>query len=181
MISSTGVAAKPRRPNSSRATDTRSSRVARACRSRSVLTSTGLNVQTERRSVTDYRSVKHNPEVLMPTMTGSSVTTHVGVRDVPAAIRDLTTIGAPDYVDLFTVDVPGAGDHSAEAWARAAFERTPLSRNARRLWRGMGLRLGPARSPGHIQGWVIAVRGDNWVRVETASWYVTAQAVCVVD
>ena len=101
---------------------------------------------------------------------------------VPDAIRSLTTLADPDYVDLFTVTTPTATDHSAEEWARAVLERAPLSRrNARVLWRLMGLRLGPRHSPDHVQGWKIAARGDNWLRVETASWYVTAQAVCSVE
>ncbi|HEX6424761.1 MAG TPA: hypothetical protein VFZ79_14865 [Acidimicrobiales bacterium] len=45
----------------------------------------------------------------------------------------------------------------------------------------MGLRLGPPQSPDHVQGWRIAARGDTWLRLETASWYVTAQAVCLVE
>ena len=49
------------------------------------------------------------------------------------------------------------------------------------LWRLMGLRLGPRHSPDHVQGWKIAAHGDNWIRVETASWYMTAQAVCLVE
>ena len=73
-------------------------------------------------------------------------------------------------------------DRSPEQWARAVLEQAPLARrNARLLWRLMGLRLGPPHSPDHVQGWRIAARGDNWIRVETASWYMTAQAVCLVE
>ena len=49
------------------------------------------------------------------------------------------------------------------------------------LWRLIGLRLGPPHSPDHVQGWKIAERADNWLRIETASWYLTAQAVCLVN
>jgi hypothetical protein len=112
----------------------------------------------------------------------SAVSSLVGVHDVPAAVRALTTFTTPAYVDLFTVTTPMAGNRSAEEWARAVLERAPLaSRNARRLWRLMGLRLGPQRSPDHVQGWRIAARGDNWLRLETASWYLSAQAVCMVE
>lgn len=45
----------------------------------------------------------------------------------------------------------------------------------------MGLRLGPRHSPGHVQGWKTAARGGNCLRVETASWYMTAQAVRLVE
>jgi len=112
----------------------------------------------------------------------STVSSLVGVNDVPEAVRALTTLAEPDYVDLFTVTTPMATDKSAEEWARAVLEQASVSRrNARALWRLMGLRLGPPHSPDHVQGWKIAARGDNWIRVETASWYLTAQAVCLVE
>jgi hypothetical protein len=112
----------------------------------------------------------------------STVASLVGVGEVPEAVRALTTLADPDYVDLFTVTTTMATHRSAEQWARAVLEQAPLSRrNARVLWRLMGLRLGPRDSPDHVQGWKIAARGDNWIRVETASWYVTAQAVCLVE
>jgi hypothetical protein len=112
----------------------------------------------------------------------STVASLIGVRDVPEAVRSLTTLADPDYVDLFTVTTAVAADRSAEEWARAVLEEAPLSRrDARVLWRFMGLRLGPPHSADHVQGWKIAARGDNWLRVETASWYMTAQAVCLVE
>lgn len=92
----------------------------------------------------------------------------------------VSTIEDPDYVDLFTAEAPGGA--SAEEWARAILERAPVSRrNARRLWRLMGLRLGPRHSPDHVQGWKIAARGDSWIRLETGSWYLAAEAVCRVE
>jgi hypothetical protein len=101
---------------------------------------------------------------------------------VPEAVRSLSTFAHPDYVDLFTITTPIATDFSAEQWARAVLEQAPLSRdNARRLWRLMGLRLGPEHSPQHVQGWKIAARGDNWLRAATASWYMAAEAVCLVE
>ena len=106
----------------------------------------------------------------------------VGVQEVPETVRALTTLDEPDYVDLFTAEAPRATDSSAEEWARAVLEQAPVSRrNARRFWRLLGLRLGPPHSPDHVQGWTIAARGDGWIRLETASWYLTAQAVCLVE
>ena len=110
----------------------------------------------------------------------STVSSLVGVHDVPEAVRSLTTLTDPDYIDLFTVTTPAAADKPAEQWARAVLEYAG-GRPARVLWRLMGLRLGPRHSPGHVQGWKIAARGANWLRVETASWYMTAQAVCLVE
>src|SRR4051794_24709169 len=111
-----------------------------------------------------------------------TVSSVLEVHDVPEAVRSLTTLQGADYVDLFTVTRPRANKASPEAWARAVLEEAPLARrNARLLWRAMGLRLGPRGSPDHVQGWRIAARGDNWIRVETGSWYLTTEAVCVVD
>jgi hypothetical protein len=114
----------------------------------------------------------------------SAVSSIVGEHDVPESVRTLITLDGPDYVDLFTAEAPTATTEgaSAEEWARAILERAPVSRrNARRFWRLMGLRLGPPGSPEHVQGWKIAARGGNWVRLETGSWYLTAQAVCLVE
>jgi hypothetical protein len=103
-------------------------------------------------------------------------------REIPEVIRSLTTLGSPDYVDLFTATTTEVIDRSPEQWARAVLEQAPLARhNARVLWRLMGLRLGPRHSPDHVQGWTITARGDNWIRVETGSWYMAAQAVCLVE
>lgn len=86
--------------------------------------------------------------------------------------------------DHHPCDVASAEDGVAPGHRdeRAVLERAPVSRrNARRLWRVLGLRLGPRHSPGHVQGWKIAASGDDWLRIETASWYLTAQAVCLVE
>jgi hypothetical protein len=112
----------------------------------------------------------------------TAVSSFIGAHEVPEAIRALTTLAEPDYVDLFTVTAPMATDASAEAWARAVLEQSPLARrHARRLWRFIGLRLGPPQSPDHVQGWKITASGDNWLRLETASWCLTGQAVFLVE
>jgi hypothetical protein len=93
-------------------------------------------------------------------------------------IRSLSTLPSPDYCDLYTITTATAGDLSPEGWARALLEQAPLSRrSAYRLWRLLGLRLGPPGSPDHVQGWRIADRGSDWIRIESGSWYLTAQAV----
>lgn len=123
------------------------------------------------------------PRTSEQTSTGSvsRQPTIVQHREIPEVIRSLSTFAGPDYVDLFTATTE-AIDRSPEEWARAVLEQAPLARrNARVLWRLMGLRLGPRHSPDHVQGWTITARGDNWIRVETASWYMAAQAVCLVE
>lgn len=112
----------------------------------------------------------------------SNVSSLVGVDEVPEDVRSLITLTDPDYVDLFTITTDWrAADHTPEEWARAVLEQAPVARdNARRLWRLLGLRLGAPGSAAHVQGWRIAERGADWIRLETASWYLTGQAVCLV-
>jgi hypothetical protein len=112
-----------------------------------------------------------------------TVVCRIGTTDVPTRVRSLCTFDAPDYVDSFTLHTPSARERSAEGWARAVLEEAALSRrSARRLWQLMGLRLGPAPySAGHVQGWAIADTGADWIRLETQSWYMSAQAVCLID
>jgi hypothetical protein len=112
---------------------------------------------------------------------GDAVMTAVGVRNVPEPIRRLHSLADPHYADAFTLLTGRATDRSSEAWARAVLEHTPVGRSAPRLWRALGLRLGPRPSPDHIQGWRIADRGDGWLRIEATSWFMTAQAVVHVE
>ena len=106
--------------------------------------------------------------------------TVVGLDNVPKGIRRLGAMVSPDYVDLSTVTI-GATDKSPEEWARAVLEETPTGRSAPFLWRALGLRLGPPNSPGYVQGWKIADRGDDWVRIEAASCFMTGHAVVQLD
>lgn len=107
----------------------------------------------------------------------------VGLPQLPHAVRSLTTLDDVHYADLFTLTTTQPGmSSSPEAWVRAVLEQTPLARrSARRLWRLLGLRLGPRNSTEHVQGWTIVGRGGNWIRLQTSSWYMTAQAVCLVE
>lgn len=105
----------------------------------------------------------------------------VGVRSVPPAVRRLVTLEGPDYADYFVAAASGASQRTAEQWARTILEGTPSGRSAPALWRLLGLQLGPRPSPDHVQGWHIAGRGDDWLRAETSSWYMTAQAIVGVD
>jgi hypothetical protein len=110
-----------------------------------------------------------------------AVSAVVGPSNVPEAIRSLDTLASPDYVELFTATTRAATDRSPEEWARAVLEETPTGRSAPLLWRLLGVRLGPRPSPDHVQGWRIADRGDDWIRLEATSWFMTAHAVCQVD
>ena len=107
--------------------------------------------------------------------------TVVQQHDVPEAIRRLSAMARPDYVDLFTVAASRAAETSPEEWARAAIEDT-AGLGGQFVWRVLcGLRLEPRPAPDRVGGWKLADRGDRWIRLEAASWFMTAHIVVLVD
>jgi hypothetical protein len=107
----------------------------------------------------------------------------VAVDDVPATMRSVAAMPDADYVDVSVLAGDDATDWSAEEWARAVLESAPSARRFAFIpWRiFLGLRLGPWPSPDHVHGWKIADRGDDWLRLETASWLMTCHAVVHVE
>lgn len=103
----------------------------------------------------------------------------VGVENVPEAVRACSTLDRIDYADAVTVATEEI-DATPEEWIRAVLEQTPIGRSAPRLWHALGLRLGPRPSPDHVQGWAIADRGADSIRVETTSWMMSGEAVVQV-
>ncbi|WP_121436842.1 DUF2867 domain-containing protein [Actinomadura pelletieri] len=98
-----------------------------------------------------------------------------GTRDVPPDLHALGSMPDADYADMFTV--PTTLDATPEQWARAMFGDVPNA-GERLIWRGLlGLRLARGRSPKTVAGWRIAERGDGWIRLEAASWFVRADLV----
>lgn len=96
---------------------------------------------------------------------------------VPEAIRSLSAMADPDYVDVFTLTAAGACDWSPEQWARAMFGDVP-SVTELAIWRGLlGLRLTRRPSPDYVAGWKIADRGADWLRLEAGSWFLTGHFV----
>ncbi|MFC5825057.1 hypothetical protein [Nonomuraea insulae] len=88
------------------------------------------------------------------------------------AVHALSSLSRIDYVDHFTVSTDV--EATPEQWARAMFGDVP-SAAERLIWRGfLGLRLSRGRSPDTVAGWRITGRGDDWIRLETASWFMTA-------
>jgi hypothetical protein len=110
-------------------------------------------------------------------MTTVTVSTAIGIDNVPEKIRRLSTIAHVDYADSYGAATHHADDRSPEEWARAVLEDTSLGRRAREFWQGLGLRLGAPNSPDHVQGWKIAARGHDWIRLETSSSWATAEIV----
>jgi hypothetical protein len=102
-------------------------------------------------------------------------------RNVPDAIRSLSTLTKVDYVDLFTLATSAAADSTPEEWARAGIDDA-AGLAGQFVWRVvLGLRLQRRSSPNHVAGWKIADWGESWVVLEAASWFLTAQIVVRVD
>src|SRR5215470_11520915 len=102
-------------------------------------------------------------------------------RNLPEVIRSLSGMDNPDYIDLFTVTTNGAADVSPEQWARTAIEDV-AGGGGQFIWRGvLGLRLKSGPSTERVGGWKIADRGEDWVRLEASSWFLTAQLVIRMD
>ncbi|MYV59572.1 DUF2867 domain-containing protein, partial [Streptomyces sp. SID4931] len=119
----------------------------------------------------------------------------VGTHEIPGPIRALSSLSRIDYADVFTLSTDttagtdadtnvgtgagaGAGaGATAELWARALFGDVP-DPVERLIWQGLlGLRLSRGRSPGTVAGWRIAERGEDWIRLEAASWFLTGNLV----
>ncbi|MGC5016564.1 hypothetical protein ACLQ2R_37850 [Streptosporangium sp. DT93] len=95
----------------------------------------------------------------------------VGTRDVPASVRALGSLSRVDYGDHFALSADA--EATPEQWARAMFGNVPSAVETL-LWRGfLGLRLDRRRSPDTVAGWRVGGRGEDWIRLEAASWFLT--------
>ncbi|NUU25505.1 MAG: DUF2867 domain-containing protein [Streptomycetaceae bacterium] len=103
----------------------------------------------------------------------------VGRRHVPEALHALASMPDFDYVDAFSLatSVFGGSAATPERWARAMFGDVPGAAE-RLIWRGLlGLRLSRGRSPDTVAGWRVTERGDDWIRLEAASWFLTGNLI----
>ncbi|GAA2272427.1 hypothetical protein GCM10010149_12890 [Nonomuraea roseoviolacea subsp. roseoviolacea] len=103
----------------------------------------------------------------------------MGTHDVPESVRALSALSRIDYVDHFTLftDAVDAGDATPEQWARAMFGDVPDA-GEWLIWRGLlGLRLSRGRSPDTVAGWRITGRGEDWIRLEAGSSFLTGNLV----
>jgi hypothetical protein len=91
---------------------------------------------------------------------------------VPGSARACSSMPDPDYADLFTLST--GTEATPEQWARAMFGNVPSAAEVL-IWRVLlGLRLTRGRSPATVAGWRIGGRGPDWIRLETRSWFLTA-------
>jgi hypothetical protein len=104
-------------------------------------------------------------------MSVGSVDSVVGTRNLPGYVRALSSLPEIDYADRFTLRTEV--EATPEQWARAMFGDVP-SVVELLIWRGLlGLQLSSGRSSATVAGWRIGDRGDDWLRLEAASWFLT--------
>jgi hypothetical protein len=104
-------------------------------------------------------------------MTVGFVGSAVGTHNIPESVRALSSLPDIDYADQFALSTDA--DATPEQWARAMFGNVPSVAELL-IWRGLlGLRLSRGRSPATVGGWQIGGRGDDWIRLEAASWFLT--------
>ena len=91
----------------------------------------------------------------------------VVLRSPTASARALVPLPRIDYADRCTLVTDVVA--TPEQWARAMFGDAPGVAEWF-IWRGvLGLRLRRGRSPATVAGWRIGGRGEDWIRLETAS------------
>ena len=106
-------------------------------------------------------------------MSVSSVSSAVGTHETPEAVGALGALPHIHYADRFTLSTDAAA--TPEQWARAMFGDVP-SVAEWSIWRGLlGLRLSRGPSPATVGGWRIGGRGEDWIRLEAASWFLRAE------
>jgi hypothetical protein len=110
-----------------------------------------------------------------------TVSSSIGLEKVPSIVSNLSLFERPNFIDCFVIDTPNASCSSPEAWARAMLEESSLAQDARALWTLLGLRMGPQLTLDHVQGWRIESQSDQWLRLETSSWYMSASVVILVE
>ncbi|MFJ5834679.1 DUF2867 domain-containing protein [Streptomyces sp. NPDC093089] len=97
----------------------------------------------------------------------------VGAHNIPESIRALSSLSHIDYADAFTLQTGEDASITPEQWARAMFGDVATAAE-QLIWRGLlGLRLSRGRSHETVAGWQIAERGEDWIRLESASWFLT--------
>jgi hypothetical protein len=104
-------------------------------------------------------------------------------REVPEAIRSLGTLANADYADIVTAAIDAAPTEPEQV-IHETLQRMPRGLVlfipfVQRVFLGLRLKLQP--SPDYLLGWKIADRGDKWIRIEAASWFLTGHVVIHVD
>ncbi len=104
-------------------------------------------------------------------------------REVPEAMRSLGALANADCADIVTAAIDEA-PAEPEQLIHEALKGVPrgllfVMPFVQRVVLGLRLKLRP--SPDRLLGWQIADRGENWIRIEAASWFLTGHVVMHVD
>src|SRR5262245_9947187 len=92
----------------------------------------------------------------------------------------MITLPRADYTDRFGTTT--GGFHTAEAWARAAFEPASLDDSKQRVWRRvLQLRLGPLDDGERIAGWEVVESTDSRLVLAADSWHLSGRLVFEAD
>lgn len=115
---------------------------------------------------------------------GASESTVRWQREVPEAMCLLGALDDADYADIVTASARGLPKRTPEEWVRAGLGGVPrgvllITPFVQRVFLGLRLRLRPA--PDRLLGWQIVARGENWLRIEAASWFLTGHVVMHAD
>jgi hypothetical protein len=89
-----------------------------------------------------------------------------------------------DYADIVTATIDEGSSKAPDELISAALKGVPrgLLVLMPLVQRGiLGLRLKLQPSPDHLLGWQIANRGESWMRIEAASWFMTGHVVMHID
>jgi hypothetical protein len=120
-----------------------------------------------------------------PRRDGRAVTSTVRwQREVPEAICSLGALANADYADIVTATIDETPSGTLEQLIQAALNGVPRSLLllipfVQRIFLGLRLKLRP--SPDHVLGWKITDRGEHWIRIEAASWFLTGHVVMHID
>jgi hypothetical protein len=103
---------------------------------------------------------------------------------VPEEVRSLGALADADYADTVTARIGQTPNRTPDELIQAGLNGVPRSLLVvvpfiQRVFLGLRLKLRP--SPDHLLGWKIAERGDNWMRIEAASWFLTGHVVMHVE
>jgi hypothetical protein len=129
-------------------------------------------------------SSPRHPDPLRPPRDTRAASSTVRLqREVPEAIRALGALANASYADIVTATIDQT-PADPEQVVRTVLGELPralllLIPFVQRVFLGFRLKL--RDSPEHLIGWKIADRGENWMRIETASWFLTAHVVMHVD
>jgi hypothetical protein len=89
-----------------------------------------------------------------------------------------------NYADIVTATIDETPSGTPEQLVRAVLNGMPRGllvfvSLVQRVFLGFRLKLRP--SPDRLLGWKIVGRGENWMRIEAASWFMTGHVVMHVD